>query len=154
MAERAREPNGDEEATASVRSGLRLHGTLDLLFAALHGWLGFVVAPGRAAWWNILLAAIVGLLAAAGMGLLAGARWGRAVALVAQAALAAFCLVVVALLVASAAYLRGIYGPVGQGMALATLLVAALVVEVSGLLPWFQIRFLSAPEVRRRFASR
>jgi hypothetical protein len=45
-------------------------------------------------------------------------------------------------LVASSAYLRGVYGPLGRGMALIAILIAALVVEGLALLPIFQIRFL------------
>ena len=46
------------------------------------------------------------------------------------------------LLVVSSAYLRGVYGPLGQGIAVMTLLVAALVVEGFALLPLFQLRVL------------
>jgi hypothetical protein len=64
------------------------------------------------------------------------------VATVACWALLAFAAVVVVLLVASSAYLRGIYGPLGKGMAVMTLAVAALVVEGFALLPVFQLRAL------------
>ncbi|MCU1279311.1 MAG: hypothetical protein JWM53_2857, partial [bacterium] len=69
-------------------------------------------------------------------------RWGRALATVACAVLVAFAAVVVILLVVSSAYLRGVYGPLGQGLSIITLLVAALVVEAFALLPLFQLRAL------------
>jgi hypothetical protein len=121
---------------------VKFYGALDLAFAALYAWFGFVFTPGRSLAFNIALALVCLLLAAGGGGLLAGARWGRALAIAACAALLAFSAVVIVLLVASSAYLRGIYGPLGQGLAMVTLLVAALVLEAFALLPLFQLRFL------------
>ncbi len=121
---------------------MRFYGALDLAFAALYAWFGFSFTPGRSTAFNVALALVCLALAAAGVGLVAGARWGRAVALAACAALLAFAAVVIVGLVLSSAYLRGIYGPLGQGLAVMTLLVAALVVEAFALLPLFQIRFL------------
>lgn len=121
---------------------MRLYGALDLAFAALYAWFGFSFTPGRSTAFNVALALVCALLAAAGAGLLAGARWARPVALAACGVLLTFAAVVVVLLVASSAYLRGIYGPLGQGMAVMSLLVAALVVEAFALLPLFQLRFL------------
>ena len=121
---------------------MRFYGALDLAFAALYAWFGFAFTPGRSTAFNVALAAVCALLAAAGVGLVAGARWARPVAVAACSVLLAFAAVVVVLLVASSAYLRGIYGPLGQGMAVMSLLVAALVVEAFALLPLFQLRFL------------
>jgi hypothetical protein len=134
-----------------VRS-LRVHGALDLAFAALYAWLGFAVVPGRSMIFNAALAALVALLALSGAALLVGARWARPLALATSALLLAFTATVVALLVASVAYLRGVYGPIGQGMALVAALVCALVLELCGLLPIFQIRMLLRDDVREHFA--
>jgi hypothetical protein len=121
---------------------VKLYGALDVAFAALYAWFGFSFTPGRSTAFNVALALVCTLLAAGGVGLLIGARWGRTLSIVACAALLLFAAVVVLLLVASSAYLRGIYGPLGQGMAVMSLLVAALVVEGFALLPLFQLRFL------------
>jgi hypothetical protein len=121
---------------------MKLYGALDVAFAALYAWFGFVVTPGRSTAFNVALALVCVLLAAGGAGLVAGARWGRPLATVACAVLVVFAAVVVILLVISSAYLRGIYGPLGQGMSMITLLVAALVVEGLALLPLFQLRAL------------
>jgi hypothetical protein len=121
---------------------VKLYGALDVAFAALYAWFGFVFTPGRSAAFNFALALVCLLLAGGGAGLVAGARWGRTLARVACWALLLFSAVVVALLVASSAYLRGVYGPLGQGMAVMTLLVAALVIEAFALLPLFQLRAL------------
>jgi hypothetical protein len=122
---------------------VKFYGALDLAFAALYAWFGFVLTPGRSTAFNVALALVCALLAAAGAGLLAGARFGRPLARVACIALLAFAGVVVILLVAASAYLRGVYGPLGTGIATVTLAVAALVVEAFALLPIFQLRALS-----------
>jgi len=121
---------------------VKLYGALDLAFAALYAWFGFVYTPGRSTAFNLALALVCALLAAGGAGLLVGARWGRRLAIAACALLIAFAAVVIVLLVASSAYLRSIYGALGQGMALMSLLVAALIVEAFALLPLFELRFL------------
>jgi len=121
---------------------VKLYGALDVAFAALYAWFGFVFTPGRSTAFNLALALVCLLLASGGVGLVADARWGRRLATVACWALLAFSAVVVLLLVASSAYLRGIYGPLGKGMAVMTLLVAALVIEGFALLPLFQLRAL------------
>jgi hypothetical protein len=136
-------------STSSVAAGIRLHGALDLGFAALYAWLGFAVVPSRRPSFSLALAAVVALLALAGVALLARLRLARRLAMFAHAVLLGFCVTVLALLVASAAYLRGIYGPVGQGLAALTLVAAALVIEACGLLPIAQLRFLRRADVRR-----
>lgn len=130
---------------------LRIHGALDLAFAALYAWLGFVVAPGRALAWNIALAAVIALLAASGVALVAGLRAARPLAIATHGLLLAFGAVTVALLVAGAAYLRGVYGALGQGAAWVSVVAAALVVELCGLLPIFQLRLLLGDEAKRHF---
>ena len=121
---------------------MKLYGALDLAFAAFYAWVGFFLFPGRSPTVNVALGLVCALLAVAGAGLVAGARWARPVAIAASATLLAFAACVIVALVASSAYLRGIYGALGQGMAAVCLAVAALVVELFALLPLFQLRFL------------
>jgi hypothetical protein len=121
---------------------MKTYGILDLAFAALYLWLGFWVVPGRSMAFNLALGAVSLLLALAGVGLVAGARWGRTAAIVASSVLLAFAAIAVMGMVASSAYLRGVYGPLGRGMALLCLVIAAVVVEAFALLPLFQLRFL------------
>jgi hypothetical protein len=121
---------------------VKLYGALDVAFAALYAWFGFVLTPGRSAAFNFALAVVCVVLAAAGAALVADARWGKRLAAVACWLLLAFAGVVVILLIASSAYLRGVYGPLGKGMALITLAVAALVIEAFAILPVLQLRAL------------
>jgi hypothetical protein len=121
---------------------MRLYGVLDLAFALFYAWIGFALAPSRSTAFNVTLGASCLLLVVAGAGLILRARWGRAAAIAASLALLAFSAAVIVLLVASSAYLRGVYGALGQGMAVLALVIAALVVEAFALLPLFQLRFL------------
>jgi hypothetical protein len=121
---------------------MRWYGALDISFAALYCWFGFVFVPGRSTLFNMALAAVAGLMVVAGIGLIWRAKWGCVLAIVASVVLLAFTAVVLVGLVVSSAYLSGVYGALGQGMAVTCLLVAALVVEAFGLLPLFQLRFL------------
>jgi hypothetical protein len=121
---------------------MKTYGLFDLLFAGLYAWFGFVFTPSRSTSFNAALGTLVGLLILSGIGLFVGARWGRLVAIVTSSLLLVFAAVVVLGMVASSAYLRGVYGPLGRGMAVMSLLIAALVVEAFALLPLFQLRFL------------
>ena len=135
-----------------MRARLRLHGALDLAFAALYAYLGFVVARGRSLAFDVALGTVCALLAAAGVALIGNWRRARALAIAAQSLLLAFCAATVALLVAGAAYLRGVYGALGEGAAWVSLVAAALVIELCGLLPVFQLRLLLGDEAKRHFA--
>lgn len=120
----------------------RWYGALNLAFAALWAWFGFVFTPGRSTLFNGALGLVCLLFAAAGVALLVGARVARPLAIGACSLVLAFTAAVIVGLLASSAYLRGIYGPLGEGMAVMCLLVAALVVEAFALLPLFELRFL------------
>src|SRR5262245_56543573 len=130
--------------------GRRWYGLANLAFAALYAWIAYVLAPSRRPAFPIGVGAVCLLLAGSGVGLLAGARWGVRLALVACWTLVVGCALVVAALVLSSAYLRGVYGGFGRGAAVVSLLVAALVIELGGLLPLFEIRFLRRLGERER----
>ncbi len=136
-----------------VRRGLRVHGALDLGLAALYAAVG-LWAAGRAAWWNAALGVVVLALAAAGIALFVEPRLGRRIALAAHALLLALCATTIALLVASAAYLHGIYGPIGRGLSVVTVALAALVLEACGLPALVQLRFLLRDDVREALSGR
>ena len=122
---------------------MRLYGILNLAFAALYAFIAFVAAPSREWAFPAGVTLICLLLVGAGVGLLLGARWGRLLALIASWTLLGGCALTIAALVFSSAYMRGVYGGFGRGAALVCLLFAALVFELAGLFPIFQLRFLS-----------
>lgn len=128
----------------------RVFGMLDLLFAALYAGIGFWLAPSHRYLFPCVVALICVLLAGAGVGLLLGTRWGRRLAAVASWVLLAGCALVIGGLVMSSAYLSGVYGGFGKGVALVCLLFAAMVIQLAGLLPLFQLRFLRRTAVEGR----
>ena len=121
---------------------MRTYGLLDLGLAALYAWLGFGLVPSRSHTFNLALSVVIALLALSGVALVARVKRARLVGIVSSLALLAFAAFVILGLVASSAYLRGVYGPLGKGMAVVSLLLAALAVELFALVPLFQLRFL------------
>ena len=123
---------------------MRTYGVLDLAFASLYAYLGFVLAPSRSPLFSTGLALLIALLALSGVMLVGKLRGARVVGIVAAWALLIFAALVILGLVASSAYLWGVYGPIGRGMAVVGVIAAALVIELCALLPIFQLRFLLA----------
>jgi hypothetical protein len=121
---------------------LRTYGALDVGLAALYAWIGFSLAPSRSPSFRAALVAVVILLLASGVSLLFQTSWARRLGMIAAVVVLGFGALVMAGLVASAAYVRGIYGPLGHGVALLALCAAALAVELFALVPIFQLRFL------------
>jgi hypothetical protein len=122
----------------------RLFGTLDLIFAAAYAYVGFALAPSRQLGFGVALGLVCALLALSGIGLLLRGRNdgpARTVGIIASSVLLLFAVVVIALLCASASFLFGVYGALGHGIGVLSLVAAALVLEVCGLLPLFQLAF-------------
>jgi hypothetical protein len=125
----------------------RVYGVLDLVFASAYAYVGLVLAPSRLLWFTIALYAVVSLLGAAGLTLIVGgaSRVGRALGMLACSVLLAFAVTAFALLVASSTFLFGVYGALGRGIGVLSIVAAALVLEVCGLLPLFQLAFHLRP---------
>jgi hypothetical protein len=144
-------PRDQATSTPATARTARVYGALDLLFASVYAYVGLVLAPSRLAWFTAALCAVVGLLGAAGVALLVGGtgRAARVLGMVACSVLLAFAVAVIALLVGSTAFLFGVYGALGRGIGVLSIVAAALVLEVCGLLPLFQLAF----HFRQRRAS-
>lgn len=130
--------------------GLITYGVLDIAFGIAYLYLGLEVAPSRSGSVKLLVWALFVGLVLSGAALIARRRWSGWVGLAVAGLLLTFTLFLISALALSASYLRGVYGGFGKGAATVCLLAAFLAVEVFGLLPVFQIRFLLRPEVRRR----
>ena len=63
--------------------------------------------------------------------------------------LVALAILLIVRLVVSAAFLAGVYGAFGQSAAGGSLIGAALVIEIVGLLPLFQLKYLRTAAGRR-----
>jgi hypothetical protein len=122
--------------------GRRRYGILNLAFALLYAALGYGVVPSRHISFSIGLGVTCVLLGGSGVALLLGAPRARALAMVASVVVLVACLLTLGGLALSSAYLMGVYDGFGRGAALVCLAFAALVVELVGLLPIFELRFL------------
>ena len=111
-------------------SASTVFGIVDLALAVLYAFLVLRVIPSRSSTFTGLALAASLLLAAGGVGMMVQSRLGLVVA-------ATFALIL--LLVASAAYLHGIYGGIGQAGSAIAILAALLVIEVVGLVPALQL---------------
>jgi hypothetical protein len=134
-----------------MRDGMppfRTYAAVDIGHAALY--VAAVFLAPKPGWGpRVVVLALAALLLATAVGLLLRARWARAVGLATSVTLLVVAFVAVALLVVSAAYLRGIFGAFGEGAAFVCVVAVALVVELMVLLPAFQVRFLLRDDVRR-----
>ena len=110
-----------------------------------------ILVPWKTAWVNATCVAYAMLQGAVALGLWRRALWGWRLGLISGLiGLTSGVLAVTGLLL-SWAYLRGIYGAVGYGASLLSLLVAAVVFEILGLVPAMQLRALLRREVRGDF---
>lgn len=120
-------------------------GALDLITGV--AVLALLWVLWSASWvWPVALAVWAALLLVSAAGLFVGSRWGRTAARVAAFYQLGFLVVLIIGILSSAAYLWGVYGQIGVGIAAALLLVLALLIEVMGLLPIFKLRRLGLTE--------
>ncbi|MEM9192289.1 MAG: hypothetical protein AAGF12_24155 [Myxococcota bacterium] len=121
-------------------------GGLDLLVGALILFGVWVLLPAR--WWpvDVVGTGLALALLASGFGLVRGEAWAPRVAFYTVAATTAFGAVAVTLLVYTASYLVGLYGPVGEGGALILIVVALLVLPYLVFIPASQLFFLARRE--------
>ena len=79
-------------------------------------------------------------------------RVGWRVALVSASVLVAITILLIIRVLASAAFLSGVYGAFGKAAAVSALIGVALIVELVALLPLFQIKYLRTRAGRRVYA--
>ena len=121
------------------------YGLLDLLSAAAVGGMIGVLWTGSG-FWPVAMGVWAGLLLGSAIGLFSGTRAGRFAARLAAIYQLAFLGVLVVGLLSSVAYLWGLYGEVGTGIAVLLLMILALLIEVVGLLPMFKLRSIGVFE--------
>ena len=134
-----------KRSTASTAFGI-----VDLALAVLYSFLVLRVIPSRSSTFTAVALAACVVIAAGGVGMIVQSRLGLIVAAVAASSMIAATFALILLLVASAAYLHGIYDGIGQAGAALAILAALLTIEVVGLVPALQLVHLW----RRRRESR
>jgi len=117
-------------------------GIVDLALAGLYTFLVLRVIPSRSSTFTVVALAAIAMLAVGGVGMILQSRLGLIVATVAASSMVAATFILILLLVASAAYLHGIYDGIGQAGAALAILAALLAIEVVGLVPALQLAHL------------
>jgi hypothetical protein len=129
-----------------------IYAGFDFGFAALYAVLLGQV-PTRHGLHGALLWSTVAAVVLAGAGMVVKNRWGWRLAVAGCGALLLVTVVLLVLVLLSASFLSGVYGSMGQGAAMMALLAGALIVEVCGILPAFQLKFLMTRAGRRWFGQ-
>lgn len=129
-----------------------IYAGFDFGFAALYAVLLSQV-PTRHGLHGAILWSTVAAVVLAGAGMVVKNRWGWRLAVAGCGALLLVTVALLLLVLLSASFLSGVYGSMGQGAAMMALLAGALIVEVCGLLPAFQLKFLMTRAGRRWFGQ-
>jgi hypothetical protein len=142
------------DAPAPSRRDIRpfVYAGFDFAMAGLYALL-MTQAPTRHAGQAALLWGTVVAVAIAGVGMLMRNRWGWRAAVTGCTALLVIAVVILVLILMSASFLSGVYGSMGRGAAMMALLAGALVIEVCGILPAFQLKFLFTRAGRRLYGQ-
>jgi hypothetical protein len=136
-----------------------IYGVIDLILVSIYAYAIFGAAPNRHLWAQLLLFTIPLFAFLMGVGTVVGgmvregmaAKIGWITAVVGAAGMLVFMVVVLGLLLASAAFLSGVYGAFGKAAAGGILGACALIVEVVGFVPMLQLKFLMTRGGRRAF---
>ena len=132
---------------------LRVYGALNIGMACLYLYFFIYVVPPYSAGLRWFFGLLATLMIVAGFGLLLGQKWGRLLGILVGFLLIGMCFTFTAMLVAAAAYLKGVYGAFGQGATYATTVGVFLVVPYFGLPGAFQLQRMFSRDVREYFAK-
>ena len=143
----------DPRADQPVRKDPRrwIYGGLAVGFGLFYAFAMFEVMPNRLPSGMLHLAAIPLFTAMMAAGTLIGRRYGWWIAVVGGSIVLAATIFLIVRMVASAAFLAGVYGAFGKAASTFALVAAALIVELVALLPICQVRFLMSPIGRRTY---
>ncbi len=131
---------------------LRIYGGLNIGVACLYLFFFIYVVPpySPALRWGFGLLSLAMILI--GFGQVFAQRWSRVFGIVLGFVLLGLCFSVTAMLVAAAAYLKGVYGAFGKGATYATFVGIALVVPYFGLPGAFQVYGMFRRDVREHLS--
>ncbi|MGH2897119.1 MAG: hypothetical protein ACRDMZ_00470, partial [Solirubrobacteraceae bacterium] len=142
-------PDRDGRVNRDIRRWI--YGGLDLAFAAIYAFAIWKVIPNRLASASIHMWTFPVATLAMGAGTLLGGRRGWWIAVIAGSAVLLSAILLIARIVASAAFLAGVYGAFGKAAATFSLVMVALVVELVALLPIVQVKYLMTRAGKRAY---
>lgn len=128
-----------------------IYGSLDAIFAVVYAIVVFTTARSRFTEGRIVLGLLPALAGCAAVGMFVGGRWGWKVAQVACGGLLVVCAWLLLALCVDTAYLAGVYDDFGRGAAGFALVTGLLLIEVVGLVPALQLKWLRTRAGRRAF---
>ncbi len=131
-----------------ARRALRFWAIADALHALAIGATVVWLIPWKTPWVSALLLGYCAAKLGAGHGMWRLRRWGWRLGVVTAFLAFALCVVLAAGLVASWAYLKGVFGDFGRGTSIAALLFASVALQALGLFPALKLRALLGAEVR------
>ena len=142
------------QATTPRRDMRRwIYGGLDVVAALVYTYVLAAVIPNRLALASVHMWTIPLLTLVMGAGMLIGNRVGRQIALVSGSLMILSVFLLIVRIVISAAFLSGVYGAFGKGAVVFAFVLVALVVEVVGLLPVVQVKYLMTRSGRRTYGA-
>lgn len=143
----------DRRAAVPVRPDPRrwIYGGLACLFAVIYAFLMWKVIPNRLPSAMLHLATVPAFTLMMAVGTLIGGRVGWWLAVVGGSIVLFSTVLLIARILASAAFLAGVYGAFGKAASTFALVSVALLIEVVGILPICQVRFLMSRPGRRAY---
>lgn len=129
------------------RAGIRIGFGIANIFVAVLAYGGiFRGLPSR--WLPVDLAGVViiAMMAASGVALVLNRRGAAVLTRVASLVVLVIGMILFAALVLTASWLAGVYGPIGKGGAAIFMLVAAMVLPYTIVLPAAELLWLGAPK--------
>lgn len=142
-----RRPGGP--ATADKRRWI--YGGLAAGFAVIYAFCMWKVIPNRLPSAMLHLATVPAFTLLMATGTLMGGRLGWWLAVVSGSIVLLSTIILIARILASAAFLAGVYGAFGKAASTFALVSVALLVEIVGLLPICQVKFLMSRPGRRTY---
>lgn len=136
---------------ASTDSRRWIYGVLAALFAVVYGLLMWKVIPNRLPSAMLHLATVPVFTLVMAIGTLLGGRAGWWIAVTGGSLVLLSTIVLIARILASAAFLAGVYGAFGKAASTFALVSVALIVELVGILPICQVKFLMSRPGRRTY---
>jgi hypothetical protein len=138
----------------TTKKELRFYGILDIIFALLYLFVFIVLLPAHEPLARMLTIGFPLILLGGGIYMVYGGKWANTVGLSLATLFLTLTLILIMILMFTAGYFKGIYGPLGKGISTISYLMISFVIEFMGIWPFFQMKALwssnSKRVVRRR----
>ncbi|MBN2723104.1 MAG: hypothetical protein JXR95_03425 [Deltaproteobacteria bacterium] len=127
---------------SDIKKKIRFYGILDLIFSVLYLIVFVILLPAHDPFARFMTVFFPVLLGISGIMMVLGLKFSREIGMGIASMFIAVCLLSISLLAYTIGYFKGIYGPLGQGITIVSYLAIALVIEMFGIWPFFQLKAL------------